>query len=157
MQLIPFSTNQLPELMRWFPDAASCRLWGGPEFRHPFTPASFREDAKVDSLPSWALVADDGSLVAFGQYYRRLGRCHLGRLAVAPDRRGRGIGSRLVRELAGVGTRELAADGLSLFVLPGNEPALALYRRLGFSAVPYPEPAPAFDGCIYMVAPAHGS
>lgn len=156
MQLIPFSTTRLPELMGWFPDAASCRLWGGPEFRHPFTPASFREDAKVDSLPSRALLADDGSLAAFGQYYLRLGRCHLGRLAVAPALRGRGIGGRLVRELARHGTRELGVDGLSLFVLPGNERALALYRRLGFSAMPYPEPAPAFDGCIYMVATAPG-
>jgi RimJ/RimL family protein N-acetyltransferase len=45
-------------------------------------------------------------------------------------------------------------DAYSLFVLPGNERAERLYRRLGFTPVPYPESAPEFDGCTYMVAPS---
>lgn len=151
-----FDESQLPELMGWFPDRATCQTWGGPGFRHPFTAATFREDAKLDSLASLALAMPDGTLGAFGQYYRRLGRCHLSRLAVAPALRGRGIGTTLVRGLCRLGAAELGmepgADAYSLFVLPGNERAERLYRRLGFSAVPYPEPAAEFDGCTYMVA-----
>jgi ribosomal protein S18 acetylase RimI-like enzyme len=150
----PFDQSQLQELMSWFPDRASCRTWGGPAFRHPFTAETFREDAKLDSLPSWALVMPDGSLGAFGQFYLRLGRCHLSRLAVAPALRNRGIGATLVRELCRLGAAELGVDTFSLFVLPGNERAERLYRRLGFTPLPYPEPAPEFDGCTYMVAPA---
>ena len=50
-------------------------------------------------------------------------------IAVAPQHRGRGIGSRLMREL-------LAADlpAVSLSCDPAN-PALRLYERLGFVAV----------------------
>lgn len=62
MNLHPFHESQLRALMRWFPDKAGCRMWGGPEFRHPFGEASFREDSKVDSLPSWSFTADDGTL-----------------------------------------------------------------------------------------------
>lgn len=149
-----FDESRLPELMGWFPDRASCQTWGGPGFRHPFTADTFREDAKLDSLPSLALMMPDGSLGAFGQYYRRLGRCHLSRLAVAPALRGRGIGTTLVRELCRLGAADLGVDTFSLFVLPGNERAERLYRRLGFAPMPYPEPAPEFDGCTYMVAPA---
>lgn len=152
MRLQPFDQPQLAELMRWFPDRTSCRTWGGPGFRHPFTAQSFREDAKLDTLPSWALATPDGTLAAFGQYYRRLSRCHLSRLAVAPALRGRGLGTILVRELCRRGSAELGLDSFSLFVLPGNERAGRLYRRLGFSAVPYPEQEPAFEACTYMVA-----
>jgi predicted GNAT superfamily acetyltransferase len=153
LSLQPFSESQLAELMTWFPDRTSCQTWGGPGFRHPFTAETFRDDARLDSLPSWAMITPDGTLAAFGQYYPRLGRCHLSRLAVAPALRGHGIGTSLVRELCRQGGAELGVGSYSLFVLPGNEPAERLYRRLGFSAVPYPEPEPQFEACTYMVAP----
>ena len=142
----------LPELMSWFPDRDACHAWGGDNFRFPFTEATFREDAKLDSLPTWALVGDDGAVAGFGQYYLRVGRCHLGRLAIAPNKRGQGLGNTLVRELCRKGSAELSADSFSLFVLPGNERALRLYKRLGFSEVPYPEALPAAGLDVYMVA-----
>lgn len=153
VRLEPFDDAHLPELMSWFPDTISCQTWGGVEFRFPFTEASFREDAKLSSLPAWSLVRnDDGALAGFGQFYLRVGRCHLGRLAIAPDSRGTGLGSTLVRELCRRGGAALGVDSYSLFVVPENERALRLYRRLGFSTAPYPEPTPALIGYIYMVA-----
>lgn len=151
MKLTPFDDTHLPELMSWFPDEDSCRTWGGPEFRFPFTEATFREDANLTSLATWALIADNGKLAGFGQFYLRVGRCHLGRLAIAPDSRGQGLGATLVRELCRRGSAALGVRIYSLFVVPGNERALRLYRRLGFLPVPYPEPNPAFDSYLYMV------
>ena len=139
--------------MRWFPDSDACHTWGGVEFRFPFTEITFREDAKLESLPTWALVGNDGTFVGFGQYYLRVGRCHLGRLVVAPNARGCGFGSMLVHELCKKGSVKLGVDSFSLFVHPGNESAVRLYQRLGFSAVPYPEKLPAARHYVYMVAP----
>ena len=152
MILQRFDPSRLTELMRWFPDPASCRQWGGPGFRFPFTAQTFRDDARLDHLPSWSLIGADDAPCGFGQYYLRLGRCHLARLAIAPAMRGRGLGSTLIRELCERGRADLGTDTFSLFVLPDNERALRLYRRLGFSAVAYPEPDPVFAGCIYMIA-----
>jgi ribosomal protein S18 acetylase RimI-like enzyme len=147
-----FDDRWLPDLMSWFPDAHSCGSWAGPQFRFPFSDATFREDARVDRLSSWALQAADGGLGAFGQYYLRLGRCHLARLVVAPSLRGRGIGGVLVRELCDRGREELGTESFSLFVLAGNASARQLYRRLGFAEMPYPEPASMLEGSLYMVA-----
>ncbi|MCM2310030.1 MAG: GNAT family N-acetyltransferase [Steroidobacteraceae bacterium] len=152
MRVQRFDAARLPELMRWFPDADACRVWGGPSLRFPCTLESFRADTRVDELSSWALLDEEATLVGFGQYYLRVGRCHLGRLAIAPDRRGRGLGRTLVHELCRLGSADLVVDTYSLFVLPGNERALRLYQRLGFEAARYPEPDPTFDACTYMVA-----
>lgn len=152
MRLRRFDAARLPELMRWFPDADACRVWGGPAFRFPCTPESFRADARIDDLATWALVDDEATLAGFGQYYLRVGRCHLGRLAVAPALRGRGLGRTLVHELCRIGAAELGVGAFSLFVLPGNERAMKLYERLGFAPARYPEPDPMFDDCVYMVA-----
>jgi ribosomal protein S18 acetylase RimI-like enzyme len=148
--LHPFDDRQLAELMRWFPDRQSCHTWGGPEFRFPSTEATFREDARLRELSSFALV-DTGQLAGFGQYYLRLGRCHLGRLAIAPGLRGRGLGTTLVRELGRRGQAALGVEGLSLLVVAGNEGALRLYRRLVFAVIPYPEPG--MEGFAYMGSP----
>ena len=127
-----FDPAQLPELATWFDDADSLRTWGGTQFRFPFTPDSFREDSKVDEIASFALGGED-FLAAFGQCYLRIERCHFGRLAVSPHRRGQGLGTRLIRELSGWGLGEFGSRELSLFVNRNNVDAIRLYRRLGFT------------------------
>ena len=139
-------------MMAWFPDAASCHVWGGHRFRFPFTEATFVEDSRVHELPTYVLVADTGELLAYGQYYLRVGRCHLGRLVVAPTHRGRGVGERLVRELVTLGSNRLGVSESSLFVVPDNTRAVALYRRLGFTPTAYPEPDAENVAYLYMTA-----
>jgi ribosomal protein S18 acetylase RimI-like enzyme len=142
----PATEAHLLQMTQWFPTRDSCILWGGPEFRFPFDDSTFIEDAKLSRMPSRVLLrsseAGAPELCGFGQYYLRAGRCHLARLAIAPERQGRGLGTQLIRLLAREGTRALGVPGCSLFVFPTNLGALALYERLGFRRTPYPEPAP---------------
>ena len=154
MKLVPLTAAHLAEMMGWIPDAASARNWAGPKFRHPFTAATFREDIRCDQ-PSFSRVGDPGGLLGFGQYYSRAGRCHLARLIISPRHRGRRLGEVLVRDLCRRGCAELKAGECSLFVYAANVPAVHLYRRLGFSAGPYPNPEDApfgLEGCDYLVA-----
>ncbi|SDK75310.1 GNAT family N-acetyltransferase [Microbulbifer yueqingensis] len=146
--------QHLEVLMSWIADREQCLQWGGPVFRFPFSPATFREDCRWDELAGGVLVDGCGHMVAFGQYYRRLGRCHLGHLVVSPGRRGQGLGKRLVRALARRGCAELEAAECSLFVLKNNAAARALYRRLGFVPAEHPESFPWQDQCDFLVAPA---
>ena len=153
MRFRRFDPVQVPELMTWFADAEALRTWGGPDFRFPFTAASFREDSRVDSIDSFVLVAEGGSVAAFGQCYLRVARCHFGRVGVAPPRRGQGLGTRLLREMAAWGLAEFGPRELSLFVSKGNADAHRLYARLGFRETAYPEAMPAGMDAHYMVAP----
>lgn len=137
--LLALATRQyLNRMHAWFPDAERCLQWGGPRFRFPYTPESFAADCGIDQLASYAMLNQADELLAFGQYYRRLDRCHLGRLAVNPAHRGQGHGVRLIAALSHLGRQDLDTTECSLFVLADNPPANALYRKLGFEVTDYP-------------------
>ena len=153
MQLRTATKHDLVVMMAWFPDAHSCRIWGGPEFRFPFSEESFQEDSRFEVLPSYVCTGER-SLIGFGQYYLRAGRCHLSRLAVSPAQRGRGWGSRLLLALAELGSTALGAEQCSLFVAADNSRAAQLYKRLGFEESPYPGAESPLRGSQYLVADA---
>jgi ribosomal protein S18 acetylase RimI-like enzyme len=144
--------DHLRQMMAWFPDASSCALWGGPDFRFPFTEETFVADSRCGTLPTYSLVSESGTLLGFGQYYDRIGRCHLSRLAIAPDQRGRGLGARLIEGLIELGAPALHASECSLFVARTNPAARRLYERLGFTVAPYPEASFTVAGTDYMIA-----
>jgi GNAT superfamily N-acetyltransferase len=59
------------------------------------------------------------------------GACELRSVWVSPRARGRGVGDVLLAAVEGW-ARQAGARTLTLAVLPGNEPAVALYQRNGF-------------------------
>jgi ribosomal protein S18 acetylase RimI-like enzyme len=154
LTMLPATSEHLTQIMAWFPTEHACRVWGGWEFRFPFTDETFMQDCRIGRLPTFVLLDESGAVCAFGQCSSRSGRCHLGRLATRPADRGGGIGTQLIRSLAARGTADLKVSECSLFVLPSNPRAKALYERLGFRTVPYPDrdfDASAYD---YMIVAA---
>jgi ribosomal protein S18 acetylase RimI-like enzyme len=59
--------------------------------------------------------------------------CHIGRLAVAPDLQGNGIGTALVRAIE---ARFPQVRRFELFTGPRSEANVRLYRRLGYVELP---------------------
>ncbi|KZK66257.1 GNAT family N-acetyltransferase [Shewanella baltica] len=150
MRLTQPSDENFIEIMSWFSTEEELSIWSGPNFRYPFDLSSFKSDLKLDSLKSFSLVSVEGNLLAFGQYYLRLDKCHLGRLIVNPNFRGQGIASHLIQKLGVLGKTELKTDSCSLFVLGHNKSAIQAYTKLGFSMADYPDEIPLED-CLYMV------
>lgn len=150
MYLTQPSNTHLIELMSWFPTEEALSIWSGPGFRYPLDINTFKNDLKLDSLKSFSLVSTEGDFLAFGQYYLRLGKCHLGRLVVNPSFRGQGVVSHLIEKLSVMGKSELKTDSCSLFVLGHNKSAIQAYTKLGFSIVDYPDEIP-LENCLYMV------
>ena len=152
VDLVEATRAYLPQIMAWFPTEHSCRVWGGPDLRFPFTAETFLADSKLTSLPSYVLVEEPDEPCGFGQFYLRAGRCHLSRLAVAPAARGRGLGTRLIELLLRTGKTTLGVTESSLFVHVTNTSAIALYERLGFARAAYPEPDLAIPDSHYMIS-----
>ena len=150
MKLIQPLEDHLVEMMSWFSCETELTDWSGPNFRYPFDLTSFIDDLKLSKLNSFVLISNDSELLAFGQYYQRLEKCHLGRLIVNPKFRGKGLASDLMLHICELGLKELKVKECSLFVLAHNEYAIKAYKKFGFYFVDYPGEIP-LDNCLYMV------
>ena len=148
--LQPATAIEIDQLMSWFSDKHTVVEWGGPEFRYPYTRVTFHEDVCWRKVASYILHDSSGHLVAFGQFYNRIGRIHLARLVVHPAARGRGIGKMLIDELMTAARRLLSFAEFSLFVNRNNLIALQCYESMGFVVRNYPDAMPVEDNCLYM-------
>ena len=122
------SAADLDQIMGWFPDADSVKIWGGPNFRFPFTAKTFREDCRFGALESFSLRNAGGRLAAFGQAYERDGRGHLARLVSNPGMRRQCEGRQLIERI--IMSLEESRDyyEYSLFVYRHNTTAYQCYR-----------------------------
>ncbi|MBT8051097.1 MAG: GNAT family N-acetyltransferase [Gammaproteobacteria bacterium] len=142
------------EVMNWFPDKESIMLWGSPYARAPLKEDTFFEDIRWGQIESRVGRGNQGELLAFGQFYQKLGRCHLARLVVNPDFRRRGVGLAFISKLMEHGGTALDTREFSLYVMTANKPAWHCYKSLGFEMRPYPDVDPHLDNCVFMVAGA---
>ena len=150
LKLTQPSEEHLIEMMSWFSNEDELSEWSGPNFRYPFDLKSFTEDLKLNSINSFALVSNQSEFLAFGQYYRRLEKCHLGRLVVNPNYRGKGVALELMKQLCGLGRKDLKVEEYSLFVLDHNKSAIAAYEKFGFEFAKYPKEL-NLENCQYMI------
>ena len=136
----------------WFTNASQLTSWGGPNMVFPISDADFVSALSHEHLGSFCLVDEQQQVLAFGQHYVRLGRHHLGRLAVNPHFRGLGLAKELIERLLLQAKQDREARGASLFVYPDNRVAFNCYRSLGFREQAYPADLPeGMPECVYMV------
>jgi ribosomal protein S18 acetylase RimI-like enzyme len=152
MDIAETKYTEIETLKSWFPDKESSYFWGGPGLRFPFSHISFLEDILWEKMPSYSMHDEAGELVGFGQYYEKIGRCHLARLVISPKIRGKGHGQWFISQLINVGTKHLNCRESSLFVVRYNQKALRCYEMLGFKKQDYPPGHKYYVDIDYMVS-----
>ncbi|WP_114560257.1 GNAT family N-acetyltransferase, partial [Desertihabitans aurantiacus] len=105
--------------------------------------------ASLADHPTW-VVRSAGRLVASVRGHLDGTDWEVGRLMVAPDLRGRGLGRRLLAHAEAVAPP--SATRFTLFTGARSEENLRMYRRAGYR--PTPEPCP-FPGAVKLGKPVH--
>lgn len=133
MELVRFDPARASQVSGWARSPGEVAAWCS------------RTEAPVPSevIAGWGVapsvtaygVLDGDELVAYGELWvdDDESEVELGRLIVAPNRRGRGVGRRLTAALANLAVRVHPA--VFLRVRPDNEAALRCYAAAGFRRV----------------------
>ena len=100
-------------------------------FAIPWSRSAFLHEVTENMCARYMVLTEDDVPVAYAGMWLVLDEAHVTNIAVRPDRRRLGYGEQVTRGLI-----QLAADsGCTLMTLEArasNEPALSLYRKLGF-------------------------
>jgi [ribosomal protein S18]-alanine N-acetyltransferase len=105
--------------------------------RHSFKTPWPRETFAAELEREWSrldVVRDAGALIAFCNYWIVAPELHVLAIATHPDRRGKGIGGKLLAHVLASAV-EAGCNLATLEVRAGNRPAIALYERAGFKTV----------------------
>ena len=100
-------------------------------FSAPWPAFAFEQELTANRLAHYRVARLGGRVVAFGGIWLMVDEAHITTFGVHPDHRRRGIGRRLLLQLAEVAI-ELGSARMTLEVRVSNEPAQALYRSFGF-------------------------
>lgn len=142
MPLQPFDPDRAALVASWAVGDDVVRAWCAVE--GDAVPADVVAGwSRADDVEAF-LFADADEPVAYGELWLddEEGEVELARLLVAPERRGRGIGRVLVRELVELAHRDHPElPDVILRVRPENEQAIRAYAAAGFVAVPAAEQA----------------
>jgi [ribosomal protein S18]-alanine N-acetyltransferase len=90
----------------------------------------FRSTAKRKTSV-FRIATKEGRIIGYSMCFRWKRRYHVGGVAVATDQRGQGIGARMMRNSLRT-ARRLGYAVVSLEVKDSNEPAIRMYKKLGF-------------------------
>lgn len=151
-RFVEATESNISGLEEWFVSQQQLSSWAGPGVSHPLQKTDIVEVIGLYQNTSFCLLSRKNELLGFGQFYQRLNRQHLCRVAVNPKSRGLGLGTFLVKKLIEQARFVETDCEMSLFVNKDNPVALHCYQTLGFSIQPYPQKPPTgIELCHYMV------
>lgn len=138
LTLVPLAELHFATLASWFPTEADLIQWGGPFINFPLDDRQLRAMvAETLAAPPTRLcwMADDAaSSIGHAQLGLdwRNGVALLSRVAIAPQARGRGLATPMLRLVLEEAFAVTDVARVELNVYAWNRPAIRTYERLGF-------------------------
>jgi ribosomal protein S18 acetylase RimI-like enzyme len=141
-----FEPRDDASLISWLRTPEELYLFTGPRLRWPLDTTQLDGLRADESFTPFTAELDGAAvghieLVSTGE-----GRARVARVLIAPELQGRGLGEQLVRAVLAE-ARARGIRSLTLFVLPDNARAIALYEKLGFE---HRGPSEQLHGALLM-------
>ncbi len=138
MRLVRFAREHFPLLAGWFASERDVVQWGGAQASYPLDDGQMEAMLRLGEVTPPArlcwMAAAGGELVGHVQLALdwRNGNARIGRVAIAPAHRGRGLAKPMLRLAMAEAFADPSFDRLELHAIAYNHRAIRLYEALGF-------------------------
>lgn len=140
IHLHAFTEADIDRLIAWMPTAEFLMQWAGPSYQFPLTQEQVMvslalTEGDEPEVLMFKAVDEGGVVVGHIELLnidRRNRLATMGRVLLAPEARGRGLGQALVRAALRVAFDDLGLHRVGLGVFDFNGPAIRCYERAGF-------------------------
>lgn len=100
-------------------------------FTTPWSREAFVSEMKDNELALYIVLTDGEDIKGYGGMWRILDEGHITNIALLPECRGQGLGTKLLQHLISMAKKQ-QIQALTLEVRPSNCAALGLYEKMGF-------------------------
>ncbi len=141
VQLSYFQKRDYQRLIDWIPSEAFLIQWSGSQFLYPLTEEQLQDyctGANSTSATTYIynvhskLSGEVIGHISLGRVNRRNRSARIGKVFIAPEYRGLGLSTDLIKAILEVAFVELALHRVELGVFDFNKRALAVYEKVGF-------------------------
>ena len=140
LTLAPFTEDDIDRLLGWITSKEEHFRWTAsalsfPPVREDFQKQMRESAARGDRLFFKAADRDSGNVIGhleLGAIDRQNRSTRIGRVLLAPEARGRGLGAELMRAGLAKAFDEMQMHRVDLWVFESNRGAIACYERVGF-------------------------
>ncbi|MEO1321661.1 MAG: GNAT family protein [Pseudomonadota bacterium] len=139
LTLRKFQPRDMNELFSWFPTERDVLQWAGASLSWPIQKREFRalirQHRGLDPLREiWAVCAPQDEMVGHFQlgFNRRLKTVGIGRIAIKPAVRGKGLSAALMALILDRAFARTWVHRVDLLVYSHNESAIKAYQKSGF-------------------------
>ncbi|WP_026821140.1 GNAT family N-acetyltransferase [Arthrobacter castelli] len=136
MELRSTTAYDLQIILDWMTNNKEMVMWSGPSFKWPLDHGQLQNYLQDPNRVYWSAVdSDSPRLVGHASLLidQEADLMRIGYIVVDPERRGRGIGRKLVESMVRYGFESSHIPVMKLGVYAHNAPAISLYEGLGFS------------------------
>ncbi len=142
IQLQPFRPEDIPRLVNWINLPSLLVQWTGNTFEYPFTAEQYREyfqkaHQRQNATFIWKAVLLPGKKVIGHVELCDINlndrTARVARMFVIPEEQGKGYGTQIMQKVLDAGFEKLGLKKILLNVLIFNLPAIACYKKVGFS------------------------
>jgi RimJ/RimL family protein N-acetyltransferase len=141
IELTPFGREDFDQLISWLPTEGDLVEWCAAFFNYPLTHSQLERYLKSSKTPNarhifTARTLEDGPVghIEISQIWPHLSS-RLSRVLIAPDQRGRGLGTGMISKALSLSFRQHCVDRVDLGVSSTNLMAIGCYAKLGFAQV----------------------
>ena len=130
-----FTKRDIPDLFSWFETERDVLQWAGAALSWPLKRRDFLDLLKQkETRELWAVDLDDAMMAHFQiGLNRRLQTAALGRIAIAPSARGKGLAAPLIDIILTRAFSHAWVHRVDLMVYSHNAKAISAYTSAGFT------------------------